>query len=119
MAAQLPQDDFDTILPKLKDPQLGGLIFGSPSYFRLPEFPVQGVHRTLMPLREGGMVLADKPVGALAVGGNRNGGQEAGRPANSHGDVELRHVPVGGNSPACSAAPSGTPRTTSSQDETG
>lgn len=29
-----------------------------------------------MPLREPAMVLANKPVGALATGGNRNGGQE-------------------------------------------
>jgi hypothetical protein len=29
-----PNDDFTAILPKLQDPAVGGLIFGSPSYFR-------------------------------------------------------------------------------------
>jgi hypothetical protein len=31
---QPPQDDFTALLPKLQDPGVGGLIIGSPAYFR-------------------------------------------------------------------------------------
>ena len=71
-----PKDDFNAILPKLKDSQFGGLIIASPSYFRSLSSLCKAFIERCMPLREGAMLLADKPVGALAVGGNRNGGQE-------------------------------------------
>jgi multimeric flavodoxin WrbA len=70
------KDDFDAILPKLNDPQLGGIIIGSPSYFRSLSSLCKAFIERCMPLREGTKPLMDKPVGALAVGGNRNGGQE-------------------------------------------
>jgi len=94
------KDDFDTILPKLKDPQLGGLIIGSPSYFRSLSSLCKAFIERCMPLREGGMPLADKPVGALAVAGNRNGGQELVVQQVLTAMLSYSMVPVGGKSPA-------------------
>jgi multimeric flavodoxin WrbA len=96
----LPKDDFDAILPKLKDPQLGGLIIGSPAYFRSLSSLCKAFIERCMPLREGVMVLADKPVGALAVGGNRNGGQELVVQQILTAMLSYGMVPVGGKSPA-------------------
>jgi multimeric flavodoxin WrbA len=71
-----PQDDFVAILPKLQDPALGGLIIGSPSYFRGMSSLCKAFLERCAPLREPKMVLANKPVGVVAVGAFRNGGQE-------------------------------------------
>lgn len=96
----IPKDDFDAILPKLKDPQLGGLIIASPSYFRSLSSLCKAFIERCMPLREGAMLLANKPVGALAVGGNRNGGQELVIEQILMAMLSYGMVPVGGNSPA-------------------
>ena len=96
----IPKDDFDSILPKLKDPQLAGLIIGSPSYFRSLSSLCKALIERCMPLREGAMLLANKPVGALAVGGNRNGGQELVIQQIVTAMLSYGMVPVGGNSPA-------------------
>lgn len=93
-------DDFDAILPKLKDPQLGGLIIGSPSYFRSLSALCKAFIERCMPLREGAAPLLDKPVGALAVGGNRNGGQELVVQQILTAMLSYSMVPVGGKSPA-------------------
>jgi len=95
----IPKDDFDDILPKLKDPQLGGLIFGSPCYFRSLSSLCKAFIERCMPLREGVMVLGDKPVGALAVGGGRNGGQELVVQQILTAMLSYGMVPVGGKSP--------------------
>ena len=94
------QDDFDAILPKLKDPQLAGLIIASPSYFRSLSSLCKAFIERCMPLREGAMLLGDKPVGALAVGGNRNGGQELVVQQILTAMLSYGMVPVGGKSPA-------------------
>ena len=94
------KDDFDSILPKLKDPQLGGLIIGSPAYFRSLSSLCKAFIERCMPLREGVMLLADKPVGALAVAGNRNGGQELVVQEILTAMLSYGMVPVGGKSPA-------------------
>jgi multimeric flavodoxin WrbA len=96
----IPKDDFDTILPKLKDPQLAGLIIASPSYFRSLSSLCKAFIERCMPLREDAMLLANKPVGALAVGGNRNGGQELVVQQILTAMLSYGMVPVGGNSPA-------------------
>jgi multimeric flavodoxin WrbA len=70
------QDDFDGILPKLKDPDLGGIIIGSPSYFRTMSSLCKAFLERLAVLRKLKLLLADKVVGVLAVGAYRNGGQE-------------------------------------------
>ncbi|MBN1125037.1 MAG: flavodoxin family protein [Sedimentisphaerales bacterium] len=70
------KDDFDLLLPKFQDPSLGGLIIGSPSYFRSMSSLCKAFLERLAVLRNPKLFLADKPVGALSVGAFRNGGQE-------------------------------------------
>ncbi len=69
-------DDFTEILPLLQAPNLGGLIIGSPSYFRSMSALCKAFLERLAVLRTPTLLLADKPVGALSVGSYRNGGQE-------------------------------------------
>ena len=64
------------LLPKFQDPSLGGLIIGSPSYFRSMSSLCKAFLERLAVLRSPRLLLADKPVGALSVGAYRNGGQE-------------------------------------------
>ena len=115
----IPKDDFDAILPKLKDPQLGGLIIASPSYFRSLSSLCKAFIERCMPLREGAMLLANKPVGALAVGGNRNGGQELVVQQILTAMLSYGMVPVGGNSPAMLGGTLWNSKDDVSQDETG
>lgn len=76
-AAQEVMDDFTLhVLPALKAPDLGGLIIGSPVYFRSMSSLCKAFLERLAVLRKPSLLLADKPVGALAVGAYRNGGQE-------------------------------------------
>jgi multimeric flavodoxin WrbA len=74
--AKLPDDDFNQIVPKLKDPVPDGLIIGSPVYFRSMSAVCKAFLERLAVLRKPTLMLADKPVGVLAVGAYRNGGQE-------------------------------------------
>ena len=69
-------DDFDLILPYFDAPNLGGLIIGSPSYFRSVSALCKAFMERLYVLRTPTMRLGNKPVGAVAVGSFRNGGQE-------------------------------------------
>ena len=69
-------DDFQLILPSLKAPDLGGIIIGSPSYFRSMSSLCKAFLERLAALRSPKLLLADKAVGVLAVGAYRNGGQE-------------------------------------------
>ena len=71
-----PEDDMKEILPKFQDSALGGVIIGSPGYFRSLSGLARCFFERLAPLREPTMVLADKPSGVVAVGAFRNGGQE-------------------------------------------
>lgn len=71
-----PADDFAAILPKLQDPALGGLIIGSPSFYRSMSSLCKAFIERCAPLREPKMILANKPVGVVAVGAFRNGGHE-------------------------------------------
>jgi multimeric flavodoxin WrbA len=74
---ELPKDDFDKfVLPKLRDPVPDGLIIGSPSYFRTMSALCKAFIDRLAVLRSPKLLLADKPIGVLAVGAYRNGGQE-------------------------------------------
>lgn len=71
------EDDFDRlVLPKLKDSSLGGLIIGSPVYFRNASSVCMAFLERLGVLRKPKLLLADKAVGVLSVGAYRNGGQE-------------------------------------------
>ena len=95
-----PQDDFTAILPKLQDPALGGLIIGSPSYFRGLSALCKAFIERCAPLREPKMLLADKPVGVVAVGAFRNGGQELVIEQVQTAMLCFGMIPVGGRPPA-------------------
>ncbi len=71
-----PKDDFEKILPTLRSPNLGGIIIGSPVYFRIMSSLCNAFIERLSALRSPNLILADKPVGVLSVGAYRNGGQE-------------------------------------------
>ena len=71
-----PKDDFERILPTLRAPHLGGIIIGSPVYFRIMSSLCSAFIERLSALRSPTLILADKPVGVLSVGAYRNGGQE-------------------------------------------
>jgi multimeric flavodoxin WrbA len=72
-----------------------------------------------MPLREGARPLLDKPVGALAVGGNRNGGQELVVQQILTAMISYSMVPVGGKSPAMLGGTLWNDKDEVSRDETG
>jgi multimeric flavodoxin WrbA len=97
---QPPQDDFTSILPKLQDPAVAGLIFGSPSYFRGLSSLCKAFIERCAPLREPKMLLADKPVGVVAVGAFRNGGQELVIEQIQTAMLCFGMIPVGGRAPA-------------------
>lgn len=73
---QETMDDFQLTLPSLTAPDLGGIIIGSPSYFRSMSSLCKAFLERLAVLRSPKLLLADKAVGVLAVGAYRNGGQE-------------------------------------------
>jgi len=102
-SAKPPADDFDAILPKLKDPAFGGLIIGSPSYFRGISSLCKAFIERCAPLREP-RTLADKPVGVVALGSFRNGGQELVIEQIQTAMLCFGMIPVGGNSPAYQGA---------------
>ena len=99
-----PPDDFVAILPKLQDPALGGLIIGSPSYFRGMSSLCKAFIERCAPLRDPKMVLANKPVGVVAVGAFRNGGQEMTIEQIQAAMLCFGMIPVGGNAPAFQGA---------------
>ncbi len=67
---------FAAILPKLRDPSVGGWIIGSPVYFRSMSALCKAFLEQCAVLRSPRLLLASKPLGALAVGAFRHGGQE-------------------------------------------
>jgi multimeric flavodoxin WrbA len=70
------KDDFELVLSRLRDPAPDGLIIGSPVYFRSMSALCKAFLERCAVLRKPRLLLADKPVGVLAVGAFRNGGQE-------------------------------------------
>jgi multimeric flavodoxin WrbA len=114
-----PQDDFTAILPKLQDPSVGGLIIGSPSYFRGLSSLCKAFIERCAPLREPKMLLADKPVGVVAVGAFRNGGQELVIEQIQAAMLCFGMVPVGGHAPAFQGATLLSANDTVAQDELG
>ncbi len=114
-----PQDDFTAILPKLHDPALAGLIIGSPSYFRGLSSVCKSFIERCAPLREPKMLLANKPVGVVAVGGFRNGGQELVIEQIQAGMLCFGMVPVGGLAPAFQGATLLSANDSVAQDELG
>jgi len=113
------KDDFDGLLPKLTDPQLGGIIIGSPAYFRSLSSLCKAFIERCMPLRDGTKPFEDRPVGALAVAGNRNGGQELVVQQILTAMLSYGMLPVGGKSPAMLGGTLVNAKDDVSQDDTG
>jgi multimeric flavodoxin WrbA len=95
-----PQDEFPAILPKLQDPAMAGLIIGSPSYFRSLSALAKAFIERCAPLREPKMVLDGKPLGVIATGAFRNGGQELVIEQIQTAMLCFGMIPVGGRPPA-------------------
>lgn len=71
------EDDFSGIIPSLDSPELGGLILASPVYLGTMTSQCKAfLDRTVM-FRRNGFMFRNLVGGAIAVGGFRNGGQEA------------------------------------------
>ena len=99
-----PEDDMKDLLPKFQDPALGGVIIGSPCYFRSLSGLAKCFLERLAPLREPKMVLADKPFGVVTVGAFRNGGQELTIEQIQAILLCYGMIPVGGHAPAFQGA---------------
>ena len=69
-------DDFPSLVPKLGDPKVAGIIIGSPVYFGNMSSLCKAFLERLMMFRKDNFALSNKVAGVLAVGGARNGGQE-------------------------------------------
>ncbi|MCX8109528.1 MAG: flavodoxin family protein, partial [Verrucomicrobiae bacterium] len=98
------EDDMRDILPKFRDPFLGGLIIGTPCYFRGMSGLAKCFLERLAPLREPEMVLAGKPFGVVSVGAFRNGGQEMAIQQIHAVLLCFGMIPVGGHAPAFQGA---------------
>lgn len=94
------QDDFTVILPKLQDPAVAALIIGSPSYFRSLSALTKAFIERCAPLREPKMLLEGKPLGVIATGAFRNGGQELVIEQIQTAMLCFGMIPVGGRPPA-------------------
>jgi len=101
---QPPEDDMKDVLPRFQDPALGGVIIGSPCYFRSLSGLAKCFLERLAPLREPTMVLADKPFGVVTVGAFRNGGQEMAIEQIQSILLCFGMIPVGGHAPAFQGA---------------
>ncbi len=114
-----PEDDMVGILRKFQDPSLGGVIIGSPCYFRSLSGLAKCFLERLAPLRDPKLVLADRPFGVVAVGGTRNGGHELVIQQIQAILLCFGMIPVGGHAPP---SPGGTllsANDTVAQDELG
>jgi multimeric flavodoxin WrbA len=107
------------LLPKFEDPALGGLIIGSPAYFRSLSGLAKCFLERLAPLREPKMVLAEKPFGVVAVGAFRNGGQEMTIEQIQAILLCYGMIPVGGHAPAFQGATLLSANDSIAQDELG
>jgi multimeric flavodoxin WrbA len=81
LAAGLPlepgqRDDFPSLVPKLADPTVAGIIIGTPVYFGNMTSLCKAFLDRCIVFRKNQFALANKVAGVLAVGGARNGGQE-------------------------------------------
>ena len=81
LAAGLPLregevDDFPSIVAKLGDPTVAGIIVGSPVYFGNMSALCKAFLDRCIAFRKDGFKLRDKVAGVVAVGSARNGGQE-------------------------------------------
>ncbi len=82
LAAGIPlepgeKDDFPSLIPKLTDPRVRGIIIGTPVYFSNMSSLCKAFLDRCIAFYRDDLALSNKVAGVLAVGGSRNGGQEA------------------------------------------
>ena len=70
------KDDFNSIIPVLNDPELGGLIVATPVYMGTMNSQCKAFLDRSVMFRRNGFLFRDMVGGVIAVGGFRNGGQE-------------------------------------------
>jgi multimeric flavodoxin WrbA len=70
------KDDFPSLVPKLTNPRVRGIIIGTPVYFSNMSSLCKAFLERCMVFYRDDLALSNKVAGALAVGGTRNGGQE-------------------------------------------
>ena len=97
-------DDFQLIVPSFMAPDLGGVIIGSPVYLRSMSSVCKAFLERLMIPTDPELKLAGKPVGAVAVGGFRNGGQSRVIDQILIPMLNLQMMLVGGKPPAYEGA---------------
>ena len=73
--ADLSAGDFDLLAAKIREKNVAGLVFGTPSYFGTLSSLMKMFIEQFMAFRRE-VELKNKIVGAIAVGGSRHGGQE-------------------------------------------
>ena len=71
------RDDFPALVPKLKDPRVRGVIIGTPVYFGNMSSLCKAFLERCIVLYQPDYAWSNKVAGVVAVGGTRNGGQEA------------------------------------------
>ena len=81
VAAKVPlkaghKDDFPAVAAKLTDPQVAGIVIGTPVHFGSLSALCKSFLDRIMDVRKPKRALENKAGGALAVGGCRSGGQE-------------------------------------------
>ncbi len=70
------RDDFQTLIPKLAEPAVAGIVLATPVYMGSMTSQAKAfLDRTVL-FRRNGFRLKNRLGGAIAVGGSRNGGQE-------------------------------------------
>jgi len=82
LAAGIPlapgeKDDFPSLVPRLKAPDVRGIIIGTPVYFGNMTSLCKAFLDRCIVFYKDNLALSNKIGGVLAVGGSRNGGQEA------------------------------------------
>jgi multimeric flavodoxin WrbA len=71
------RDDFPSLVPKLRDPKVHAVIIGTPVYFGNMSSLCKAFLERCIVLYQPDYALHNKVAGVVAVGGSRNGGQEA------------------------------------------
>lgn len=70
------RDDFPSLIPRLEDSKVVGFVIGTPVYFGNMSALCKSFLDRCIAFRQHEFSLTNKVAGVLAVGGNRNGGQE-------------------------------------------
>ncbi len=73
--ADVPLGDFNLLAEKIREKNVAGIVFGTPSYFGSLSSLLKMFFEYFTALKKD-LELKNKIIGAIAVGGNRNGGQE-------------------------------------------